>query len=103
MEPSFQEVAEFVAKFSGTTSSRIQPATRLEADLGITGDDGVELLEAFTAHFQVDFARPYSTNTFLFHGEGWSLPFPRRRQVLVVTVGDLHVAAARHAWEDPHQ
>ncbi len=103
MGASFQDVAEFVANFCGADSSSIHPGTRLEADLGITGDDGVDLLAAFAERFRVDFGRPDSKEQYLFHSEGWPLPFQKKVQVLVVTVGDLHLAAARHRWEDPHQ
>ncbi|HAU5564083.1 TPA: hypothetical protein JD264_09775 [Serratia fonticola] len=53
MKPGLEEVIEFVREFSGDHKSVITEHTRLGADLGITGDDGVELLEEAEKRFEV--------------------------------------------------
>lgn len=106
---SFDEVADVVAEFSGTDRSRISPSTRVESDLGITGDDGDELLQAIATRFRTDFNRPDHAGRFLFGSEGMSFPVRNIRQllghpkstVIPITVGDLHLAVERGKWEDP--
>ena len=110
--PSFDEVAAFVREFAGISPHRsIKPETRLEADLGITGDDGDDLLRAANEHFQVDLASPdngiaqtfrLGPNEYFFHPEGFDLfgisliirwfrrqPAPAYRDL---TAGELHKA-----------
>ncbi|ORM68441.1 DUF1493 family protein [Pantoea rwandensis] len=55
VEPTLQQVIDFVREFSGDVKSVITEETRLEADLGITGDDGIELLEQAEKRFGVSF------------------------------------------------
>ncbi|WP_052127540.1 DUF1493 family protein [Enterobacter cancerogenus] len=55
MKPTLEEVIEFVHEFSGDHKSVITEHTLLDADLGITGDDGVELLEDAEKKFGVSF------------------------------------------------
>ena len=47
-------VIDFVAPQVGVATSKIKSGTRLFHDLGVDGDDGVEFMEAFCKHFQVD-------------------------------------------------
>ena len=51
---SFEQVKTFIAEFSSVRKDRISAETRINGDLGIDGDDGEELLEAFCARFGVD-------------------------------------------------
>lgn len=55
MEPTLQQVIDFVREFSGDVKSVITEHTRLEADLGITGDAGIALLEEAEKRFGVLF------------------------------------------------
>ncbi|MGK3125116.1 hypothetical protein ACCY16_13360 [Candidatus Pantoea formicae] len=55
MEPTLRQVIDFVREFSGDVKSVITEHTRLEADFGITGDDGIELLEEAEKRFGVSF------------------------------------------------
>ncbi|MDE8556371.1 hypothetical protein [Pantoea vagans] len=79
MEPSLADVIAFVRKFSGCRRENIDENTCLEKDLGITGDDGVELLEEAEKVFGVSFfaeedefrkAFSLQENEYLFHSEG---------------------------------
>jgi Protein of unknown function (DUF1493) len=81
--PSFEEVADFVRKWASVPAKRpITLHTQFERDLGITGDDGGELLQAAQKHFKVDLTdggNGYRTifnlgaNEYLFNSEGFSI------------------------------
>jgi hypothetical protein len=113
--PTFHDVEVFVRDFTGVSSKKlITTDTRLEGDLGVTGDDGDELLEKASAHFGVQLAHPVhgyrqtfglGVNECLFHSEGfdlfgiWALlgrlrnrPLPAIRDL---TVGELYSAILR--------
>jgi len=78
--PSFGEFAAFVREWAGIPERiEITPETLFEDDLGITGDDGCELLEATEKHFCVrlssdedGYRRTFdlAPHEFLFHSEG---------------------------------
>jgi acyl carrier protein len=79
VKPSLEEVIEFVREFSGNHKSVITEHTLLDADLGITGDDGVELLEDAEKKFGVSFVTEERSfqktfglgeNEYLFNSEG---------------------------------
>ncbi|MBS1940589.1 MAG: hypothetical protein JST38_06920 [Bacteroidetes bacterium] len=112
--PTYQEVETFVRNFAGRRPKVITPNSRLEADFGITGDDGDEFLEGASCHFNIRLAHPingYRTtfnlgeNEYLFHSEGDDLlgignliqwlrkkPRPIYRDL---TIGELHSAILR--------
>jgi hypothetical protein len=110
--PAFQDVERFVRGFAALRHNQlVSPQTRLEADLGITGDDGDELLQSASKHFGAELAHPIrgyrdifslATDEYLFHSEGfdligvgalvrwlWNEPRPRVRDL---TMGELHNA-----------
>jgi acyl carrier protein len=105
---SFDEFAEFIRQWAGLSRKKqIAPETEFEDDLGITGDDGCELLEAAEKRFKVTLSSEENgyretfnlgPNEFLFHAEGFgpSLPdllFGRPAPVVVTfTVGELYRA-----------
>jgi acyl carrier protein len=45
---------EFVSTELGVNPARLLPNTRLNHDLGVDGDDGLEFMAAFSQHFGVD-------------------------------------------------
>jgi acyl carrier protein len=52
--PSFAEFADFIRSQCGVSAKKnITPASKFEDDLGITGDDGVDLLKATEKRFDV--------------------------------------------------
>lgn len=115
---TFEQLAEFIRESSGISQRKaIAPETQFERDLGITGDDGCELLEAVEEHF----ATPLHTeedgyreifslgaNEYLFHSEGGFLPLFNSQPIITLfgsessqfgsenvrafTVGDLYNA-----------
>lgn len=78
---SFEEFAKFIGEWAGIpTGKQIAPDTLFEDDLGITGDDGCELLEETERRFGVCLSSPehgyrqtfgLGPNEFLFHSEGF--------------------------------
>ena len=49
----YARVKTFVAEFWSTPEEKLKPETLLADDLGIAGDDGYELLEAFCEKFEI--------------------------------------------------
>jgi hypothetical protein len=115
LEPSLLDVANFVRAWTGMDKEFVVSSeTRLEADLGVTGDDGEELLQAVAKEFCVALAHPddgyrttfsLSANEYLFASEGFDLlgigsligrirGIPHH-VVRDLTVGQLHTAIVR--------
>ncbi len=111
-DPTLEDVADFIRQFAGLKPSRhLPPSTRLDADLGITGDDGQELLEMAAKRFHAKLASDkdgyrstfsLGPNEYLFHSEGidllglnalirWIMRAPRPI-VRDLTISDLHSA-----------
>ena len=84
--PSFEDFADFVRGWAGVPKRKqITPATLFEDDLGITGDDGTDLLGETERRFGVSLSSPehgyrvtfnLEPNEFLFHGEGFGPNWP---------------------------
>jgi acyl carrier protein len=81
--PSFEQFAAFIREFNKLSPKIvITTATRFEKDLGITGDDGGDLLKEVEKHFGVQLssrkhgvrhAFKLKPNENLFHSEGTDL------------------------------
>lgn len=65
-----EEVVNFVADYTGIKPSQITPDTLINEELGVDGDDGSELLLAFSEKFEVDLT---PINRTYFGPEGFSL------------------------------
>jgi acyl carrier protein len=110
--PSFEELADFIHEWAAIPRREaIMPETLFEDDLGITGDDGCELLEATEKRFGVCLSSPeegyrrtfdLAPHEFLFHSEGlgWDLsdivslfrPSAMPSSIRAFRVGDLFEA-----------
>ena len=109
--PSFDEVVALVRAFTGIGPRHaITPETWLEADLGVTGLDGAELLEQAEREFGVELVPEGSSlrevfdlspNEYLFGPEGsdplgvvsllrWALGKPPLVVVRDLKVGELY-------------
>ncbi|PKM30871.1 MAG: hypothetical protein CVV07_06555 [Gammaproteobacteria bacterium HGW-Gammaproteobacteria-11] len=66
------EIIAFVSEFTRVNAEKISPDTLINFDLGVDGDDGAELLEAFSARFGVDLS---SISETYFGPEGLPVGF----------------------------
>ena len=99
--PAFDEVAEFVRRWAQIPAKKpITPDTQFERDLGITGDDGGELLEAAEVQFKVNLKDGYNgfrtvfelgPNEYLFNSEGFSIGFGGTDMITLFTNTNLYV------------
>jgi acyl carrier protein len=108
---SFDDCADFIRQWAKLSRKKeITPETQFEDDLGISGDDGCDLLEATEKRFMITLSSAehgyrktfdLSPNEFLFHPEGFgpSVPDMLRRSfgrpepvVVAFTVGELYKA-----------
>ena len=109
MEPTLEQIIEIIQDNFGPYRKTIDGTSRVEEDLHICGDDGVELLEACEQAFSISFDTEDNSfrnrfslaeNEYLFTSEGFDLfcigrfvdwlrgmPKPVIRDV---TVGKLH-------------
>lgn len=109
MEPTLEQVIEVIRESSGHRRNPIDEDTLIEADLGICGDDGQELLEDCERAFNIEFHTANNSlrnrfalaeNEYLFTSEGFDpfgvgrfirwirgIPEPIIRDL---TVGKLH-------------
>jgi len=100
-EPSFEELVEMIREKCGFDPCKlIGPETQFERDLGVTGDDGDELLTEAEKRFGVIFTREtfdLAPDEFLFGpeaslGDLISLFRNRRNKIRSFSVGELHEA-----------
>lgn len=118
MAPHLSEVIDFVREETRTPSRvQISGLTRLEGDLGVTGDDGDDLLQAAEARFSVSFGEDLrltfglEPGEVLFGPEGLPIPgvswmlrklgLDAPTRVVDLTVEQLHQAIARSAEQFP--
>ena len=90
-DPTFDQFAGFIREFWQVPPRKaITPDTQFERDLGLTGDDGDELLLATQRRFGIQLGSEETgiretfnlgPNEYLFHSEGWEL-FPSRLTTL---------------------
>lgn len=111
---TFDEFAAWLREYWNVPAHKaIVPGTQFERDLGLTGDDGDDLLEATEKEFEVRLGNEETgvretfnlqPNEYLFNSEGWgpsraelislfsSSPYPTVRSF---TVGELFEAVRR--------
>ena|SRR3569833_1156039 len=109
---SMDELIAFIREHQGISPKQeITESSLLENNLGITGDDGCELIQAIERQFGILFSRSggslgeafdLSEGECLFHSEGTNLFWLTHRlfgrdqeNVKAITVGDLHLAVCR--------
>jgi acyl carrier protein len=84
-EKVFNDLVEFIHKQTGSHEIPITKETSLENDLGVTGDDGEDLI--------IEFGRKYNVNITNFLFTKYFYPEPLASSALeeikALTVGDL--------------
>lgn len=116
MEPTLADVIAFIRDFSKYKRGILDENSWLEEDLGITGDDGVELLEEAENVFGVrfcagkeDFRQVFSLkeNEYLFHSEGFDFLgiaylCRRLRGIPEPVIRDLSIGQLHRALVEAH-
>lgn len=64
MEEIFEKIKQFAAKQASISNKNLNRQTRVEQDLGVTGDDAIEFIIAFGKEFNVDISRFKFENHF---------------------------------------
>ena len=105
------ELIDFIRENQGIARSKpVLVASYLEKDLGITGDDGSDLLEAIQDRYSISFTMDslgLSKGQSIFHTEGMrvfqliaSLVGRDSENVKDITVGELYLAICRADWNN---
>ena len=109
----YARVKALVVEQTGALEKKINPDARLEDDLGITGDDGYELLEAFCEEFEIqnmceidpyEYFVPEGCNPFEVYVELYHLIFDREKlddSRTPLTLRDLVKSAEAKRWIPP--
>ena len=106
MNNDLNTVIKLIRDFHGISKSiSIDADTKLEKELGITGDDGVELIEFIQDEMKLSFvgadgslreAFDLDEDEYLFNGEGFSLNFFTKKEKIKDTkVKDIVLAINR--------
>jgi len=113
MKPISEEVAQFIALERAMPIEKILPKARLYHDLEIYGDDAVEMLDAFSKKFNVDFSEfdfhkyftgePSLATSLILLSEAINRPRGKSVSLLPITVEDLIRAAEVGKWSDPRE
>ncbi|HEY2028184.1 MAG TPA: DUF1493 family protein [Myxococcales bacterium] len=103
IQARLEAVIEFVARECSVSSGRLTGTTRLTADLGVTGDDALQLMASFAKEFGVDLSRFRPEQHFAAEAMNPLLLFSRRwwrsrRTLRDVTLVELADAASRRKW-----
>ena len=106
----YARVKALVVEQTGALEKKINPDARLEDDLGITGDDGYELLEAFCEEFEIqniceidpsEYFAPEGCNPFEVYVLLYHLIFDREElndSCTPLTLRDLVKSAEAKRW-----
>lgn len=98
----------FVSKYWSVPVNRLSQETKLEDDLGITGDDAVDFFDKFSKEFNIDLSALDFRRYFESEGVGlinFSWLFGKRKKVKrslhEITIADLANAFKIGKWIDP--
>ena len=81
-----EAIKSFIEEHQGILRSRINTQSKIEEDLGITGDDAIEMLIAFGKKFNVDVSHFMAAEYFNAEGTSWIMPtYTPNKKVLTVT------------------
>jgi Protein of unknown function (DUF1493) len=102
----FSIIIDFVSRTQGVRPDILNAQTRLEEDLGITGDDALIFIENFSHEFSVDikdfnFERHFAPDAW---NPIWAFFTPhwlKDRAREPVTIGHLMQVVADKRWSEP--
>ena len=101
----FNDIKSFVEEVRWKYPFELQRETRVEQDLGITGGEANEFINAFSKHFNVDISNFKFDSYFELEGD-WILPAlvrffrgKKKKNKMVLTLGDLEKAIESNKLE----
>jgi hypothetical protein len=96
-EEALQMTIRFIAREWPIDPQKLTPETRIERNLGITGDDAYNLMCKFFKEFTIDGAKFNFDDHF--NSEGWTLSLAHlRKKRRDITIEDLGRAIETRAW-----
>jgi len=108
MTNNIERVKLFVSKYWSVPLKKLSQNTKLEDDLGITGDDAAEFFNLFSTEFNVDLTDLNLQKYFESEGIGllnfsWLLGKRRKvkRSLHEITIADLENTLEHSKWIDP--
>lgn len=108
MNNDFERIKLFISKHWSIPENKLDRNTKLEDDLGITGDDAVEFFDKFSKKFNIDISNLDLCKYFESEGVGLlniSWLFGKRRKVKrslhEITIADLENTLKVGRWIDP--
>lgn len=99
-----QPLVTFLSEELSVPSSRLSATTRLLQDLGVDGDDGVELIESYGLRFGVDLAGFQPARHFGPEAGGnpltwaWWVVSRHWPKFVPITVADLEISLRHRRW-----
>lgn len=91
-ENLYDRIVFFLKRETMVRSVKFNYYTQIEKDLGVTGDDAVELIEAFAKEFQVDTANFNFHEYFGPEGTDIFCMYPDAKSRKKLTIADLENA-----------
>jgi acyl carrier protein len=105
-DPILERLRDFISEQLSVRRESLAPSTRIQEDLGCTGDDAVELMQAFAKQFSVDL-RALNLKEYFdeegFDPIGYVLSLFRKCRIArrsALTLEDLVNAARAGKWPD---
>jgi hypothetical protein len=88
-------IIDLIEKKVGTISAPVLSNSKLEEDLGMTGDDASEFISEFSKVFNVDISNFDYDSYFSSEGDGvldyfFSLIKGKKKKKMFLTISDLH-------------
>ena len=104
-----EPLVTFLRKELRLPSSPLSATTRLLQDLGVDGDDGVELIQRFGQRFDVDLSEFQPSRHFGPEAGGnpliwvWWVLSRRWPKFVPITLADLEISLRQRRWVSPRQ
>ena len=108
MTNDIERIKLFISKYWSVPVDKLNRDTKIEDDLGITGDDAIEFFDKFSKEFSIDLSDLDLHRYFESEGVGlinfsWLLGKRRKvkRSLHEITIADLENTLKKGKWIDP--
>lgn len=92
----YDRIVSFLKKETMVRNVNFNRYTQIERDLGVTGDDAAELIEAFAQEFRVDLTHFTFHDYFGPEGTDVFCDFPDSKSRKKLNIADLEEAVKQH-------